>query len=122
MKDWKLAIHVRDSYTCQRCGAKEDPHTRSFQVHHLVPRSQGGNNNPENLILACPYCHKHYFDPLAGLKYSFEVTLCSFEKDMTRREKRRERYEKRFLKGRNRIEREDRKEEKRKLLGYKGGI
>ena len=41
---------------------------------------------------------------------------------MAKKEKRKERYERRYLRKKNRIAVRDRKEEKRKLLGYKGGI
>lgn len=122
MKDWKLAVHIRDGYTCQHCGKKEDPHNRTLQVHHIIPKSQGGDNSLTNLVLACPNCHKHYFDPIAGVKYCSETLFSLFEKDLSRKEKRRSRYERRFLKNKNRIEVQDRKEEKRELLGYKGGI
>ena len=58
---WKKAIHERDSFTCQRCGKKEDPKHLTFQVHHIRPKCLGGSNDLNNLILTCPFCHKHYY-------------------------------------------------------------
>lgn len=29
-----------------------------LQVHHIIPVSEGGDNEQENLILLCPNCHK----------------------------------------------------------------
>lgn len=58
---WKMEIHQRDNYTCQHCGAKEDPHRLTFQVHHILFKCQGGSNDLSNLLLTCPFCHKHYY-------------------------------------------------------------
>jgi 5-methylcytosine-specific restriction endonuclease McrA len=59
--NWKIAIHIRDNYTCQHCGAKEDPSNLTFQVHHIVFKCKGGSSDPDNLLLACPFCHKHFY-------------------------------------------------------------
>ena len=45
----------RDGLTCQYCG---EPVARTnLTVDHVVPRSQGGRNTWENLVLACPPCN-----------------------------------------------------------------
>jgi hypothetical protein len=43
---------AKDHFTCSMCGrpAKE--------VHHKVPRSKGGRNNPANLTTLCLDCHE----------------------------------------------------------------
>jgi 5-methylcytosine-specific restriction endonuclease McrA len=41
-----------DNYTCQRCGK-----TRDLTIHHILPRSQGGSDALENLIVLCVKCH-----------------------------------------------------------------
>ncbi|AFZ71605.1 HNH endonuclease [Natronobacterium gregoryi] len=43
----------RDGYTCTRCGADG----RTLQAHHVVPRSQGGPDELENLLTLCRPCH-----------------------------------------------------------------
>ena len=30
----------------------------AFQVEHVIPRSKGGSNGAENLVLACPFCNR----------------------------------------------------------------
>ena len=40
-------------------------------IHHIKPRYNGGTNNPSNLILMCPVCHRYiqawlYFVELNG--------------------------------------------------------
>ena len=45
-------VYRRDGYMCALCG---DP--RRLQIHHYRHRSQGGNDDPMNLITLCSYCH-----------------------------------------------------------------
>ena len=47
-------VLCRDKFTCQVCHASGIP----LQVHHIVPRSQGGTDRQENLITVCPNCHQ----------------------------------------------------------------
>lgn len=42
----------------QRCRAPGCSQTWFLEVHHLVPRIQGGNNRPENLVTLCAGCHR----------------------------------------------------------------
>ena len=49
----KAVLH-RDNYTCQCCGKKNC----GLEVHHIIYRSNGGNNDETNLITLCKECHK----------------------------------------------------------------
>lgn len=40
---------------CEVCGFSYKP---ILQIHHIVPISEFGNNQPENVICVCPNCHK----------------------------------------------------------------
>lgn len=40
----------------QQCEWCEEP-LDAPEVHHIQPRSEGGPNDPENLIVLCPNCH-----------------------------------------------------------------
>ena len=53
---WNVREYVlyRDNHTCQLCKGKN----RIFEVHHIVPRSKGGTDKPDNLITLCSRCHK----------------------------------------------------------------
>ena len=46
----------RDKYTCQRCD-KINGQGRGLSAHHIIPRSEGGEDNIENLITLCNPCH-----------------------------------------------------------------
>ena len=51
----KMMVRARDNYTCQHCkGKKKDT---KLEVHHIVFRSNGGSDEPENLITLCKTCH-----------------------------------------------------------------
>lgn len=43
----------RDGDACQLCSTEKDLH-----VHHIIPKSEGGADNPLNLITVCSTCHK----------------------------------------------------------------
>src|SRR5262249_3502421 len=61
--DWgnirKGVLH-RDNYRCVECGATE------ADVHHLLPRSAGGTDEPSNLVTLCDGCHAAHHPKLAG--------------------------------------------------------
>lgn len=43
----------RDGHRCGNCGSTTD-----LRVHHIVPLSKGGSNDPGNLRTLCDNCHK----------------------------------------------------------------
>lgn len=45
-------LYERANYRCEICGS-----TQGLQKHHIVKRSQGGDNCLNNLILLCWECH-----------------------------------------------------------------
>jgi ATP-dependent DNA helicase RecQ len=51
----RATVLERDRLTCQICGTK--PTSGGLDVHHLVPRSVGGPDDPGNLITLCDGCH-----------------------------------------------------------------
>ena len=52
----KAFVLDRDGYTCQHCKGK--PKEKRLDCHHLIFRSRGGADIPENLITLCKICHK----------------------------------------------------------------
>lgn len=51
----KAYVLHRDNYACQ--SHRKVKHSSKLHVHHIVFRSQGGTNSPENLITLCELCH-----------------------------------------------------------------
>lgn len=60
----RQAILDRDGHKCFFCGA-----TTNLHVHHMTPRSKGGTDDPENLLVVCEKCHTwlHEGDPVHAL-------------------------------------------------------
>lgn len=55
------ARYVREHPYCEMC-FREGKMTPVQEVHHIVPISQGGTNEPDNLMSLCRSCHEkiHY--------------------------------------------------------------
>lgn len=49
-------IYERDKGKCQYCGHKVLRH--EFSYEHVIPRSQGGQTNWENIVVACTDCNQ----------------------------------------------------------------
>ncbi len=52
-------VLARDQHRCQAPGCGS---TRFLEVHHIVPRGQGGSNAEENLKTLCWACHRRVHD------------------------------------------------------------
>ena len=52
----KKYIKIRADHCCGVCGAKKLPH--ELEIHHIVFRSNGGNDAPSNLICLDVLCHR----------------------------------------------------------------
>ena len=58
----KTKIKQREKYRCQMCGDYQGKIYDSgvivvVQAHHIIPKSEGGTNLPDNLITLCDFCH-----------------------------------------------------------------
>jgi len=51
----KQAIRLRDNFTCQFCGHKNNGEKRKLDTHHIDHNRK--NNHPDNLITLCKSCH-----------------------------------------------------------------
>ena len=70
---YSLRILYRDNFTCQKCGtfhAFQNIHgvflpidDGELEVHHIQPVSEGGGDEPENLMTLCKNCHKLIHHP-----------------------------------------------------------
>lgn len=53
-------LHARDGGRCQYCG--EGLTLREATLDHILPRSRGGKNTWENLVIACRPCNQSKAD------------------------------------------------------------
>ena len=51
-KPTRNAIYQRDGHKCQYCGA-----TRKLTIDHIIPKSKGGSDDWDNLVVACSSCN-----------------------------------------------------------------
>lgn len=59
-KDWDKAKNqalLRDDYLCVKCD-EVGIVTAATTVDHIIPKVQGGTDDPENLQSLCDVCHK----------------------------------------------------------------
>jgi 5-methylcytosine-specific restriction endonuclease McrA len=57
-------IFERDKWICQYCGldGKKDFETwwtANLNIDHIKPRYHGGDNSPDNLVVACRACNNY---------------------------------------------------------------
>jgi 5-methylcytosine-specific restriction endonuclease McrA len=55
----RFNVFLRDRFTCQYCGAKED-----LTFDHVIPRSKGGLTTWQNVVTACSPCNLRKGDKL----------------------------------------------------------
>ena len=58
-KPSRAMIYKRDGHKCQYCGA-----TRRLTIDHVVPKSKGGGDTWQNLVVACSKCNTFKGDKL----------------------------------------------------------
>jgi 5-methylcytosine-specific restriction endonuclease McrA len=56
-KDQRREILNRDNFLCQHCGVGGRESDYILEIHHKIPRSCGGSNDPSNLETLCVVCH-----------------------------------------------------------------
>jgi hypothetical protein len=57
-KSKRLAVYLRDSFTCAFCGLDmKGLDARLITIDHIVPRSRKGTDEPKNLVTACLRCN-----------------------------------------------------------------
>jgi hypothetical protein len=63
----KQIVIERSHGCCEYCRSQVRFATQSFSVEHIIPKSQGGTSNLDNLALSCQGCNNHKYDKIQGL-------------------------------------------------------
>jgi len=92
-------IHERDEHKCLYCGRKKGelaPHETErdglMSLDHVIPKTRGGDETPDNLVTCCMTCNGRKLDRTpdeAGMPWPKDVTGKRYG-TVTREEKRRE--------------------------------
>jgi hypothetical protein len=53
-----LAAQGVDTSTCSSCGFYSSPEQSILEIHHIIPLSEGGSHDVDNIVLLCPNCHR----------------------------------------------------------------
>jgi 5-methylcytosine-specific restriction endonuclease McrA len=61
------AVATRAGHRCEYCRAPEAIFNFAFEVEHIVPVSQGGMDDLENMCLACRSCNLFKSDHTTGI-------------------------------------------------------
>ena len=72
VKPWvrlRFSILARDGFRCRYCGRSAQEDAVRLEVDHIVPRSQGGDDSPSNLITSCQECNYGKADILLLAKH-----------------------------------------------------
>lgn len=54
-------VNLRDALRCRQCDKQPqgpENYHRGFEYHHRIPRSLGGSDEAENIVLLCHECHQ----------------------------------------------------------------
>lgn len=64
----RAAVRIRAGSCCEYC-QKPQQHSPfiPLQIEHVIPRKHGGDDNMENLALACADCNLHKGSNLTGI-------------------------------------------------------
>ena len=70
-KDWEVMHRHFAGHGCWLCEA------RSWELHHIIPRSQGGDDVTPNLFPVCAACHARLHAGDAGARHRLRVMLAA---------------------------------------------
>ncbi len=68
----RFAVLARDEFTCRYCG-KQAPEAQ-LHIDHVTPRSKGGMDEMDNLVVACVECNLGKGDVLLEQRLIAKIT------------------------------------------------
>jgi hypothetical protein len=71
-------IRQRANYLCEFCHANERWQYVKFTVDHIIPLSLGGDDNTDNLALACFHCNRRKTNKLVAVDPQSKVEVSLF--------------------------------------------
>ena len=65
----KAYAKYRDGYKCRACGKSKHDDGVRLEVHHIIRKTDGGTDVPENVVTLCEACHKAHHQEAKKLKF-----------------------------------------------------
>jgi hypothetical protein len=59
-------VTARAGNKCEYCHLPTRGQVATFPIDHVLPRADGGSNDPDNLALTCPHCNAHKWTASIG--------------------------------------------------------
>jgi 5-methylcytosine-specific restriction endonuclease McrA len=63
----RAAIVERAGNRCEYCQLPTRGQLATFPIDHILPKSQGGSQELDNLALTCPHCNDHKWTGTEGI-------------------------------------------------------
>jgi hypothetical protein len=64
----KKAVAKRANQCCEYCRSQLRFAMQPFSIEHIIPKSQGGETNLDNLALSCQGCNNHKYNKTEGVE------------------------------------------------------
>ncbi len=71
-------VAERAGWRCEYCQAPEEVFNFPFEVEHILPKSRGGSDEPDNLALACHACNRFKSDFATGVDPTDQAEVLLF--------------------------------------------
>ena len=75
----RFEILKRDNFQCKYCGRSPKKDNCKLHIDHIIPKSKGGTNNPENLIASCIECNLGKTDILLEERQLNKIEVFEYE-------------------------------------------
>ena len=72
-------VRERAGRRCEYCRAPEEVTGSRYQIDHILPRSLGGGDEPENLALGCASCNLAKSNYVSGLDPETQEQVALFQ-------------------------------------------
>jgi 5-methylcytosine-specific restriction endonuclease McrA len=63
----RQTVRIRANYLCEYCHSTERLSANRFTIDHILPRSLAGNDDINNLALACRRCNERRYNFVDGI-------------------------------------------------------
>ncbi|MCH8046344.1 MAG: HNH endonuclease [Planctomycetes bacterium] len=63
----RAQVRARAEYRCEYCRIPQRYFYQIFHIEHIISKSHGGDDDPDNLALACRLCNLHKGPNLSGI-------------------------------------------------------
>jgi len=71
-------VRTRAGQHCEYCGPQQEFSELRFHIGHVTPRQHGGDDDADNLALACPDCNLRKGPNLTGIDPQTGELVCLF--------------------------------------------